>query len=72
MIEELRNAIAHFNIEFHSINDSGLIDLIEFKNDEKNITIATFYKDELLLFVRYYGRILLKQLSIYYQKNSNP
>lgn len=69
LIIELRKAVAHFNIDFHSENDSGLVDWIEFKNDEKDIIIAKFYKHELLLFVNYYGKLLLTQLSHYYINN---
>ena len=69
LVKELRDSTAHFNIEFRSIEESGFIDLIEFKNDEKEIIIATFYKDELLLFVKLYGQLLLRQLSVYYSLN---
>jgi hypothetical protein len=68
LITELRNAVAHFNIDFHSINDSGLIDVIEFKNDEKNIAIAKFHQDELLIFIKFYGDLLLQQLTKYYME----
>jgi len=71
LIRELRNAVAHFDIEFESLNESGLIDIIKFKNKEKNIIIATFQYNELLFFVKYYGKLLIDQLDNYYKNISN-
>jgi hypothetical protein len=61
----LRNAVAHFDIEFISDTPENFIDRIEFKDIEAGITVATFYAEEFLPFIRYYATTLLENLQAY-------
>lgn len=58
----LRNAVAHFDIEFISETEEHLIDRIEFRDTEAGIDIATFYADEFSLFIKFYAITLLRNL----------
>ncbi len=58
----LRNAVAHFDIEFVSETPENLIDKIIFRDVEADILVATFYSDEFLKFIKFYAATLLKNM----------
>ncbi|WP_028526006.1 HEPN family nuclease [Runella limosa] len=62
LFQRLRNAVAHFDIDFISETPEHLIDRIEFRDVEAGIDVATFYADEFLQFLRYYSTSLLANL----------
>ncbi|MEX0830398.1 MAG: HEPN family nuclease [Nitrospirales bacterium] len=62
LIESLRHAVAHFDINVVSENDSKLIDYIEFKDTEVDVVIASFRGNELFAFLQYYSTCLLENL----------
>lgn len=62
LFERLRNAIAHFDIKFISETEEHLIDVIVFRDTEADMTVATFYADEFLPFIRYYANTLIENL----------
>lgn len=62
LFQQLRNAVAHFDIEFISETKDHLIDKIEFRDKEAGIYVATFYADEFLQFIRFYATALLANL----------
>lgn len=62
LFKRLRNAVAHFDIEFISETPEHLIDKIVFRDAEAGNDVATFYADEFSQFIRFYGAILLKNL----------
>jgi len=62
LFQRLRNAVAHFDIDFISETPEHLIDRIEFRDVEAGIDVATFYADEFLQFLRYYATTLLANL----------
>lgn len=53
LIIDLRNSIAHFDLEIKSTDGNFLIDVIIFKDNKTNI--AEFKSNELLPFIRYYA-----------------
>ncbi len=57
LVVALRNSIAHFNIEFESLDEEFRIDKIVFKDSDKgnDYVIASFIPAELLSFIRYYA-----------------
>jgi len=62
LFHRLRNAVAHFDIDFISETQEHLIDRIEFRDSEAEIHVATFYADEFLQFIRFYADTLLSNL----------
>lgn len=62
LFKRLRNSVAHFDIEFISESDKRLIDKIAFNDAENGVTIATFYAEEFLPFLKFYSSILLSNL----------
>jgi hypothetical protein len=62
LFQRLRNAVAHFDIDFISETEEHLIDRIEFRDVEAGIDVATFYSDEFLQFIRFYATTLLSNL----------
>lgn len=62
LFQRLRNAVAHFDIEFISETEEHLIDRIEFRDVEADIDVATFYADEFSQFIRFYATTLLNNL----------
>jgi hypothetical protein len=62
LFQRLRNAVAHFDIDFVSETEEHLIDRIEFRDVEAGIDVATFYSDEFLQFIRFYATTLLSNL----------
>ena len=62
LFHRLRNAVAHFDIEFISDTPENLIDKIQFRDAEAGADVATFYADEFLQFIRFYAATLLTNL----------
>jgi len=62
LFHRLRNAVAHFDIEFVSDTPEYLIDRIIFTDSEAAMTVATFYSEELSQFIRFYANTLLQNL----------
>lgn len=65
LIINLRNSIAHFDIEIKSNNDDFLIDNIVFKDEER--IIAEFKSNELLPFLQCYADWIKSNLNNYAQ-----
>ena len=65
LIFELRDCIAHFNINFISETKEFLIDRIQFIHDRKELVIADFCSGELLPFIDWYSTILIKNFKQY-------
>ena len=63
LIIDLRNSIAHFDLEIKSTDDKFLIDKIIFKDNQTSI--AEFKSDELLPFIRYYADWIKSNLMNY-------
>ncbi|PME63411.1 hypothetical protein BCV33_18925 [Vibrio lentus] len=61
-IHQLRNSIAHFNIEVHSSNDDFLVDHLVFKHRNGG-NVARFPSNEIVPFLRSYSDVLLGQLA---------
>lgn len=65
LFQRLRNAVAHFDIEFVSDTLEYLIDRIVFTDSEAEMIVATFYSEELPRFIRFYANTLLQNLEKY-------
>ncbi|MGC4130263.1 MAG: HEPN family nuclease [Bergeyella sp.] len=65
LFERLRNAIAHFDIEFISETDEFLIDKIKFRDSEANLDVVTFTSNEFPIFVKYYANQIILNLEKY-------
>lgn len=64
LIQHLRHAIAHFDIEVISVCDSNLVDFIEFKGRGKQPgVIARFAAPEIYPFLQHYAQVLCKNLT---------
>ena len=62
LIKSLRHAVAHFDMNVVSENDSNTIDYIEFKDTEGDVVIANFRANELFTFLQYYSTCLLENI----------
>lgn len=63
LIHELRNSIAHFDIEVFSDSEKKLIDWVEFSDSQQNgRLVARFRAQELLPFLKYYANSLLENI----------
>ena len=62
LINNLRHAAAHFDINVVSENENDLIDYIEFKDTENDMIIANFRANELFAFLQYYSSCLLDNI----------
>ena len=66
LIKSLRHAVAHFDINVISENDQNLVDWLEFSDSENGGgLVARFRANELLPFLRHYGRCLLQNMEKY-------
>ena len=59
LITELRDSVAHFNINFVSTTEEFLIDRIQFINDRDKVVVADFESDELLPFIKWFADKLI-------------
>jgi hypothetical protein len=62
LFHRLRNAVAHFGIDFISDTHENKIDRIVFTDAEAGIFIANFYSNEILPFLKYFSSILIENL----------
>ncbi|MEW8037960.1 MAG: HEPN family nuclease [Candidatus Thiodiazotropha sp.] len=62
LIHQLRNSVAHFNIEVESSDEQFLFDYLVFKDHDGNI-VARFPSGELVPFLRSYSHLLLSQIA---------
>lgn len=66
LIQRLRNAIAHFDIEVISEDDRNLVDWIKFKDGQNDgALIAEFRASEIVPFLRYYSKYLIDNMDQY-------
>mgnify|MGYP006971735529 CR=1 FL=1 len=73
LVMQLRNSIAHFDLEILSYDKKFLVDEIIFRNTndpEEGEIIVKFSAKELLGFLRYYSNCLISNLKKY--RNNNP
>ncbi|MBD3897196.1 hypothetical protein IEI94_15165 [Halomonas sp. ML-15] len=63
LIQHLRHAIAHFDIEVISVCENNLVDFIEFKGRRKQPeVIARFAAPEIYSFLQHYAQVLCENL----------
>jgi hypothetical protein len=60
-IHQLRNSIAHFNIEIKSKNDEFLVDTIIFRHINNSV-VAKIPANEIIGFLKAYANVLLQNL----------
>lgn len=65
LFHRLRNAVAHFGIEFISDTEEYLIDRIKFIDPEAEIEVAVFYTEEFIDFIRFYASTLIQNMEQY-------
>jgi hypothetical protein len=66
LVQHLRHAIAHFDIEVVSVCETNLVDFIEFKGSgNQPEVIASFAAPEIYPFLQYYARGLCENLRQY-------
>lgn len=66
LIQSLRHAVAHFDIEVISESEQHLVDYLVFSDSQNcGALVAKFQARELLPFLRYYAQCLLQNLEQY-------